>query len=143
MAKEGKEVSDREPQTVVGGVTPTMLMKTVKSCNTIENTLSVAKGDKSAALERFKDAGGNKRSLKRAISISNAEPDVGKNDLECQLEYLKHLGFITDYKIKFAQADMFEDRDGDEDEPKAKKGAAKPKEVGEAQGKAFAAAHAH
>lgn len=140
---QSEESSDRKPQTVIGGVTPTMFKSTVKSCTTIDHDLAQARGDKAATMEKFKDAGGNKKALKWAMSVESLGEDVGTDFLHCFCEYLKALGVVTDFDFQMAQGELFEedkkeaaaDKD-DEDEAQPDKDS-----IGKKQATAFQAAH--
>lgn len=142
MAKKQDNVSDdRKAKTAIGGVTPTQLDTAIKNCNSIDADLAEARGDKAAALDRFTEAGGNKRAFKNALKVSNMEEADGQAFVKNSLEYLQHMGIIKDWKITFAQGDLLEgdgalsDDDGE--------GAAEPQEdVGQAQAKVIGAAHA-
>lgn len=147
MAKnKGDNVSeDRKPQQVVGGVTATMFKSTVKSAKAIDHDMASCRGDKAATMEKFKDAGGNKKALKWSIAVESMSEDVGTDFLHCFCEYLKALGVVSDFDFKMAQGQLFEGKKDDAGEDEDDEEGAEPEDdeddIGKQQADAFTAAH--
>lgn len=146
--KEETEISDRDLQDTVGGVTVRQFDTAAKNCDSIDEKLAKFRGDKATTLLAFEEAGGNKSSFKAAIKVSAMETGNGRDWYRTFIAYLAHLGF-------FNQLDMFEKQelgiidanltiqaDGKEAKIAAtlpKSGG--PKSIGSAQAEAFHAAH--
>lgn len=133
MAKSKSK--DREAQTVVGGVTPSLLKKTIQDVDQLKAELSELQGDLGSTVKRFEDNGGNKPAMNMTRKLKSMETNKAKDFWNCLIEYMKSEGV-------FAQHELFETEDIGP--TKAGKKAAEPKEdTGHAQAKAFGAAHAH
>jgi len=145
MAKnKGDNVSeDRKPQTVVGGVTATMFRSTVKSAKSIDHDMASCRGDKAATMEKFKDAGGNKKALKWSMAVESMGEDVGTDFLHCFCSYLKELGVVSDFDFKMAQGQLFEGKkaDAEEDDDAGAEPEDDEDDVGSKQAAAFTAVH--
>ncbi len=134
--EDAQEMSDREVSNAIGGVTANMLNKTEKRCGDLDEKLATLRGEKSAALTAFEEAGGSKRGYSLATKLMNMEEGTGRDVFRTMMEILQHRGF-------FNQLDMFENLNGFDRffGNQVKVEAATPVSVGEGQAAAYMSAH--
>jgi len=138
MAKKKDEnaSADRDAQTTVGGVTPSLLKKTISQVDEIKAQLSELQGDLGSTIKKFDDQGGNKKAMNWTRFLINLESNKAKDFWTCLLEYMDEMGV-------FAQHELFDPRDQNANakKPEAASPVVAATMTGKAQGDAFAAAH--